>query len=126
MGRELAPVAGAFVGECASVTLRGNPEGPRKILQLRYGGLHGKMVYRSLLLSALVDALEEVEVSVGQTTNLSLGSSRREADKSTATPDAATLNTSTQAVPVDVHQVATREFSSSVPRLRRRDMRPRQ
>jgi small-conductance mechanosensitive channel len=36
--------------------------------------------YRGLLLSALVDALEDAGVSVGQTTNLSLGSSRREAD----------------------------------------------
>ena len=36
--------------------------------------------YRGLLLSALVDELEAAGVSVGQTTNLSLGSSRREAD----------------------------------------------
>jgi small conductance mechanosensitive channel len=36
--------------------------------------------YRGLLLSALVDALEAEGVSVGQTTNLSLGSSRRDAD----------------------------------------------
>ena len=36
--------------------------------------------YRGLLLSALVDALEEAGVSVGQTTNLSLASSRRDAD----------------------------------------------
>jgi hypothetical protein len=36
--------------------------------------------YRGLLLSALVDALEAHGVSVGQTTNLSLGSSRRVAD----------------------------------------------
>lgn len=36
--------------------------------------------YRGLLLSELVDALEEADVSVGQTTNLSLGTSRREAD----------------------------------------------
>ena len=36
--------------------------------------------YRGLLLSELVDALEEAGVSVGQTTNLSLGTSRREAD----------------------------------------------
>ena len=36
--------------------------------------------YRGLLLSALVDALETAGVSVGQTTNLSLGSSRRDAD----------------------------------------------
>jgi len=36
--------------------------------------------YRGLLLSALVDALEDAGVSVGQTTNLSLASSRREAD----------------------------------------------
>lgn len=36
--------------------------------------------YRGLLLSALVDALEAAGVSVGQTTNLSLGSSRRDAD----------------------------------------------
>ncbi len=36
--------------------------------------------FRGLLLSALVDALEETGVSVGQTTNLSIGASRREAD----------------------------------------------
>jgi small-conductance mechanosensitive channel len=36
--------------------------------------------YRGLLLSALVDALEDAGVSVGQTTNLSLASSRRDAD----------------------------------------------
>jgi len=36
--------------------------------------------YRGLLLSALVDALEDAGVSVGQTTNLSLASSRRAAD----------------------------------------------
>jgi small-conductance mechanosensitive channel len=36
--------------------------------------------YRGLLLSALVDALEDTGVSVGQTTNLSLASSRRDAD----------------------------------------------
>ena len=36
--------------------------------------------YRGLLLSELVDALEAAGVSVGQTTNLSLGSSRRAAD----------------------------------------------
>ncbi len=36
--------------------------------------------YRGLLLSALVDALEDARVSVGQTTNLSLASSRRDAD----------------------------------------------
>lgn len=36
--------------------------------------------FRGLLLSALVDALEDVGVSVGQTTNLSLGTSRRAAD----------------------------------------------
>jgi small conductance mechanosensitive channel len=36
--------------------------------------------YRGLLLSEIVDALEAVGVSVGQTTNLSLGSSRREAN----------------------------------------------
>jgi small conductance mechanosensitive channel len=36
--------------------------------------------YRGLLLSAIVDALEDAGVSVGQTTNLSLGSSRRDAD----------------------------------------------
>ena len=36
--------------------------------------------FRGLLLSALVDALEAAGVSVGQTTNLSLGSSRRVAD----------------------------------------------
>ncbi len=36
--------------------------------------------YRGLLLSAMVDALEAEGVSVGQTTNLSLGSSRRDAD----------------------------------------------
>ena len=35
--------------------------------------------YRGLLLSELVDALEAEGVSVGQTTNLSLGSSRRDA-----------------------------------------------
>jgi small-conductance mechanosensitive channel len=34
--------------------------------------------FRGLLLSRLVDALEEVGVSVGQTTNLSLGATRRE------------------------------------------------
>lgn len=36
--------------------------------------------YRGLLLSALVDALEAADVSVGQTTNMSIGSSRRDAD----------------------------------------------
>ncbi len=36
--------------------------------------------YRGLLLSELVDALEAAGVSVGQTTNLSLGSSRRNAE----------------------------------------------
>ncbi len=36
--------------------------------------------FRGLLLSALVDALEDAGVSVGQTTNLSLASSRRDAD----------------------------------------------
>ena len=36
--------------------------------------------FRGLLLSALVDALEDAGVSVGQTTNLSLGTSRRAAD----------------------------------------------
>ena len=36
--------------------------------------------YRGLLLTALVDALEDAGVSVGQTTNLSLASSRRDAD----------------------------------------------
>ena len=36
--------------------------------------------FRGLLLSELVDALEGVDVSVGQTTNLSIGSTRREAD----------------------------------------------
>lgn len=36
--------------------------------------------YRGLLLSELVDALEAAGVSVGQTTNLSLGSSRRDAE----------------------------------------------
>jgi small-conductance mechanosensitive channel len=36
--------------------------------------------YRGLLLSALVDALEDAGVSVGQTTNLSLASSKRDAD----------------------------------------------
>jgi len=36
--------------------------------------------FRGLLLSELVDALEAVGVSVGQTTNLSLGATRREAD----------------------------------------------
>jgi hypothetical protein len=77
-----------------------------------------------LLLSALVDALEAVGVSVGQTTNLSLGSSRREADKSIVAPDAATPNTDTQPVPVDVQQVVNRQSRSSVPRLRRRDRRP--
>jgi len=40
--------------------------------------------YRGLLLSALVDALEAEGVSVGQTTNLSLGSSRRDADAANA------------------------------------------
>ena len=35
--------------------------------------------FRGLLLSELVDALEAVGVSVGQTTNLSIGTSRREA-----------------------------------------------
>ncbi|MGI9643926.1 MAG: mechanosensitive ion channel family protein [Ilumatobacteraceae bacterium] len=34
--------------------------------------------FRGLLLSGLVDALEEAGVSVGQTTNLSIGNSRRE------------------------------------------------
>ena len=38
--------------------------------------------FRGLLLSALVDALEDAGVSVGQTTNLSLASSRRDADVS--------------------------------------------
>ena len=38
--------------------------------------------FRGLLLSELVDALEAVGVSVGQTTNLSLGATRREADTS--------------------------------------------
>ena len=38
--------------------------------------------YRGLLLSELVDALENVDVSVGQTTNLSIGSTRRESDAS--------------------------------------------
>jgi small-conductance mechanosensitive channel len=38
--------------------------------------------YRGLLLSELVDALEAVGVSVGQTTNLSLGATRRDADTS--------------------------------------------
>lgn len=44
--------------------------------------------FRGLLLSELVDALEAVGVSVGQTTNLSLGATRRAADTSptTATP----------------------------------------
>lgn len=37
--------------------------------------------FRGLLLSALVDALEAEGVSVGQTTNLSLGSSRRVAEE---------------------------------------------
>ena len=36
--------------------------------------------YRGLLLSELVDALEAAGVSVGQTTNLSLGTSRRDAE----------------------------------------------
>ena len=36
--------------------------------------------FRGLLLSSIVDALESVGVSVGQTTNLSLGASRRDAD----------------------------------------------
>ena len=36
--------------------------------------------FRSLLLSAIVDALEGVGVSVGQTTNLSIGNSRRDAN----------------------------------------------
>jgi small conductance mechanosensitive channel len=36
--------------------------------------------FRGLLLSELIDALEAVGVSVGQTTNLSLGATRREAD----------------------------------------------
>lgn len=39
--------------------------------------------FRGLLLSALVDELEAAGVSVGQTTNLSLGSSRRDADTMT-------------------------------------------
>lgn len=38
--------------------------------------------YRGLLLSEIVDALEAAGVSVGQTTNLSLGSSRRDAESS--------------------------------------------
>lgn len=38
--------------------------------------------YRGLLLSELVDALEAVEVSVGQTTNLSIGPTKRLADTS--------------------------------------------
>ncbi len=41
--------------------------------------------YRGLLLSELVDALEAEGVSVGQTTNLSLGSSRREAEMTPST-----------------------------------------
>jgi small-conductance mechanosensitive channel len=36
--------------------------------------------FRGLLLSALVDALEQAGVSVGQTTNMSIGASRREAE----------------------------------------------
>jgi small-conductance mechanosensitive channel len=36
--------------------------------------------FRGLLLSELVDALEGVGVSVGQTTNMSIGASRRDAD----------------------------------------------
>jgi small conductance mechanosensitive channel len=36
--------------------------------------------YRGLLLSEIVDALEAVGVSVGQTTNLSIGNSRRDAN----------------------------------------------
>ena len=39
--------------------------------------------FRGLLLSSIVDALEGVGVSVGQTTNLSLGASRRDADANT-------------------------------------------
>ncbi len=39
--------------------------------------------FRGLLLSTIVDALEAVGVSVGQTTNLSIGASRREADRET-------------------------------------------
>jgi small conductance mechanosensitive channel len=61
--------------------------------------------YRGLLLSALVDALEGVGVSVGQTTNLSLGSSRREADTLTAAAD----------MSADVHQD---DSPNSVPRPR--------
>lgn len=41
--------------------------------------------YRGLLLEALVDALESAGVSVGQTTNLSLAASRRDADAATLT-----------------------------------------
>lgn len=40
--------------------------------------------YRGVLLSQIVDALESVGVSVGQTTNLSIGSSRREVSAVTA------------------------------------------
>ncbi len=43
--------------------------------------------YRGLLLSEIVDALEEAGVSVGQTTNLSLGQSRRLADTASPPPD---------------------------------------
>lgn len=41
--------------------------------------------YRGLLLSELVDALEDAGVSVGQTTNLSLGQTRRLADTAPTT-----------------------------------------
>ena len=42
--------------------------------------------FRGLLLSELVDALENVGVSVGQTTNMSIATSRREADVAALVP----------------------------------------
>lgn len=44
--------------------------------------------FRGLLLSELVDALENVGVSVGQTTNMSIATSRREADVAALVPGA--------------------------------------
>ena len=57
--------------------------------------------FRGLLLSELVDALERAAVSVGQTTNLSIDSTRREAMSGAGTPDQETdkpANTTCQQV----------------------------
>ncbi len=67
-------------------------------------------LYRGLLLSALVDELEAAGVSVGQTTNLSLGSSRREADTLTAGSD----------LPANAEQEALGELRPSSRGSRRR------